>query len=186
MTRTLPTTANVQQAMAQVLAEAATTGRRATISAVERRLGLPHATFYRNFADLIQQFQQQTSPPNTTAAPANGNGQDGPAETIRRLRSENEDMPNAPDLCRSDQATHYPQRGTRGPASPPGIRHDPCSTAALRADNGQRQTPLITPTEARVCCGRRARCMTGRRPASLRQICAPEIPRYSLRLRSLL
>ncbi len=27
----------------------------------ERRLGLPHATFYRNFADLIQQFQQQTS-----------------------------------------------------------------------------------------------------------------------------
>jgi hypothetical protein len=95
MTRTLPTTANVQQAIAQVLAEAATTGHRATITAVERRLGLPHATFYRNFADLIQQFRQQTSPPNTTAAPANGDGQDGPAETIRRLRSENEDMRRA-------------------------------------------------------------------------------------------
>jgi hypothetical protein len=92
MTRTLPTSANVQEAMAQVLAEAAATGRRATISAVERQLGLPHATFYRNFADLIQQFQQQTSPPNTTATPTNGHAQDGPAETIRRLRSENEDM----------------------------------------------------------------------------------------------
>jgi hypothetical protein len=92
MTRALPTTADVEQAMAQVLAEAATTGRRATISAVERRLGLPHATFYRNYADLIQQFQQQTSPPNTTAAPANSDGPAGSAETVRRLRSENEDM----------------------------------------------------------------------------------------------
>jgi hypothetical protein len=93
MTRTLPTTADVEQAMAEVLAEAATTGRRATLSAVERRLGLPHATFYRDFANLIQQFQQQTSPPNTTtAAAANSDGQDGPAGTIRRLRSENEDL----------------------------------------------------------------------------------------------
>jgi AcrR family transcriptional regulator len=92
MTRALPTTADVEQAMAQVLAEAATTGRRATISAVERRLGLPHATFYRNFADLIQQYQQQASPPNTAAALANGDGPDGPTETIRRLRSENEDL----------------------------------------------------------------------------------------------
>jgi AcrR family transcriptional regulator len=92
MTRALPTAADVQEAMAKVLAEAATTGRRATISAVERRLGLPHATFYRNFANLIQQFQQQTSQPNTIAAAANSDGQDGPAETVRRLRSENEDL----------------------------------------------------------------------------------------------
>lgn len=92
MTRALPTAADVQEAMAQVLAEAATTGRRATISAVERRLGLPHATFYRNFADLIQQFQQQIGPPNTAAAAANGDGPDASAETICRLRSENEDM----------------------------------------------------------------------------------------------
>ena len=92
MTRALPTAADVQEAMAQVLAAAATTGRRATISVVERRLGLPHATFYRNFADLIQQFQQQTGPPNTAAAAANGDGPDGSAETICRLRSENEDM----------------------------------------------------------------------------------------------
>jgi hypothetical protein len=42
MNRPLPTTTAVQDAMDQTLADTARTGRKATIAAVERRLGIPH------------------------------------------------------------------------------------------------------------------------------------------------
>ncbi len=41
------------------MADAASTVRKATIAAVERLLGVPQATFYRNFASLVPGFQQR-------------------------------------------------------------------------------------------------------------------------------
>jgi hypothetical protein len=95
MKRPLPTNIEVQDVMDQVLAEAATAGRKARITAVERRLGIPHATFYRNFADLIPQFRQQTTDAQhgVAASPdAERSGPEDDARHLRRLRRENEDL----------------------------------------------------------------------------------------------
>ena len=45
--------------MARVLTEAAENGRKATVTAVERALGIPHATFDRNYRHLIDNFRQR-------------------------------------------------------------------------------------------------------------------------------
>lgn len=45
--------------MASVLAESAASGRRATITSVEARLGITHATFYRHYPALIDWFHTQ-------------------------------------------------------------------------------------------------------------------------------
>ncbi|WP_165854395.1 hypothetical protein [Streptomyces sp. V2] len=47
MKRVLPDTDTVKTAIDAVLAEAAARGRRPTVAAIERRLGIPHATFHR-------------------------------------------------------------------------------------------------------------------------------------------
>ncbi|MYQ91486.1 hypothetical protein GTY20_09165 [Streptomyces sp. SID4946] len=59
MTRPTLTDDEVQLAMNLVLREAQEAGRRPTITAVERRLDVKHATFYRNFPHLITWFQEQ-------------------------------------------------------------------------------------------------------------------------------
>ena len=42
-----------------VLAEAAENGRKATVTAAERALSIPHATFDRNYRHLIDDFRHQ-------------------------------------------------------------------------------------------------------------------------------
>jgi hypothetical protein len=90
MTAHLPADDDIQAAMRQVLAEAATSRRRATITAVERQLGITHPTFYRNYPDLISWFKAQASaqPPARPAAAST----DSTDSTMARLRRENEDL----------------------------------------------------------------------------------------------
>jgi hypothetical protein len=59
MSRPLPSDDQVRQAMTLVLTQARDTGRRPTITAVERQLRIAHPTFYRNFPDLITWFKRQ-------------------------------------------------------------------------------------------------------------------------------
>lgn len=93
MRRTLPAEDQVNAAMARVLAQAAETGRKATVTAVERALGIPHATFDRNYRHLIEDFRQRASDQSATAkqASAISSGKD-PNRVIQRLRRENEDL----------------------------------------------------------------------------------------------
>jgi hypothetical protein len=79
--------------MERVLAEAAGNGRRATVSAVERALGIPHATFDRNYRHLIEDFRQRAQQQATAARPAGlvSTGTD-PGQAMQRLRRENEDL----------------------------------------------------------------------------------------------
>ncbi|MFB7211752.1 hypothetical protein [Streptomyces sp. NPDC056255] len=53
--RPLPDTDAVKAAIDTVLEQAAARGRRPTVTAVERHLGIPHATFHRHYRDLIDQ-----------------------------------------------------------------------------------------------------------------------------------
>lgn len=53
MKRALPDADTVKAAIDMVLEEAATRGHRPTVTAIERRLGIPHATFHRHYAGLI-------------------------------------------------------------------------------------------------------------------------------------
>ena len=92
MRRHLPADDQVTVVMARVLAQAAENGRRATVTAVERALDIPHATFDRNYRHLIDDFRQQARDQAATAKPtrAVGSGKD-PGQVIQRLRRENED-----------------------------------------------------------------------------------------------
>ncbi|WP_424534410.1 hypothetical protein ACOZ38_29485 [Sphaerisporangium viridialbum] len=94
MTQTLPTDEQVQQAMDQVLTQSAETGRAPTITAVERRLGIRHATFYRHYQHQITGYfhprAQRTRPP---AADDPGNNVPETAQqTLQRVRQENTEL----------------------------------------------------------------------------------------------
>jgi hypothetical protein len=91
-TRPLPTNDEVRQAMDLVLRESAQTGRRPTITAVERRLDIAHSTFYRNYPELIDWFKQQVQRRNATRQGEMGAAQGDPARVVARLRRENEDL----------------------------------------------------------------------------------------------
>ncbi|MFF0629773.1 hypothetical protein [Streptomyces sp. NPDC004296] len=87
----MPTNSQVKQAMDEVLAEAARTGRAATITAVERRLGLRHATFYRHYKPLITDYfrpKAQVSTASTSTAAA----EETDHKTMTRLRQENTEL----------------------------------------------------------------------------------------------
>ncbi|MEV0173953.1 hypothetical protein AB0I00_22875 [Streptomyces sp. NPDC050803] len=90
MTRPTLTDDEVQLAMNLVLREAQETGRRATITAVERRLDVKHATFYRNFPHLITWFQEQVDAQRNVAKPEHDAERPKPQEdVIADLRREN-------------------------------------------------------------------------------------------------
>ena len=94
MRRPLPADDQVKAVMTRVLAHAAENGRRATVTAIEQALGIPHATFDRNYRHLIEEFRQQAR--DQPAAAANrtraiSHGHD-PGQVIQRLRRENEDL----------------------------------------------------------------------------------------------
>jgi hypothetical protein len=94
MRRHLPADDHVAAVMERVLTEAAAeSGRRATVTAVERALGIPHATFDRNYRHLIDDFrqraQQQAAAARQTGPVSMGND---PDVVMQRLRRENEDL----------------------------------------------------------------------------------------------
>lgn len=93
MRRPLPPDEQVKAAMARVLAQAGENGRKATVTAVERALGIPHATFDRNYRHLINDFRQRAHDQSSTAkrTRAVSSGKD-PDQVIQRLRRENEDL----------------------------------------------------------------------------------------------
>lgn len=93
MRQPLPADDQVNAVMARVLSQATETGRKATVTAVERNLGIPHATFDRNYRHLIDDFRQRAHDQAATAkrTRATSSGQD-PDQAIQRLRRENEDL----------------------------------------------------------------------------------------------
>ncbi|MFI0984819.1 hypothetical protein [Streptomyces exfoliatus] len=90
MNRPLPTEEQVRTAMAAELADSETAGRRATVTNIERRLGVTHATFYRNFPDLIQWFQGQLAIRRDEAATEKDTTKR--EDDLARLRRENTDL----------------------------------------------------------------------------------------------
>jgi DnaJ-domain-containing protein 1 len=64
-----------------------------TVTAVERALGIPHATFDRNYRHLIDTFRQRAQQQAAAARPAGpvSAGND-PDQVMWRLRRENEDL----------------------------------------------------------------------------------------------
>ncbi|MFJ5839797.1 hypothetical protein ACIQGO_24075 [Streptomyces shenzhenensis] len=90
MTRQLPNDDEVRAVMDTVLKESEEAGRHPRISTVEKRLDIPHATFYRNYPHLIEEFKLHTAERRkdravTVDLPPTS------AETIARLRREKED-----------------------------------------------------------------------------------------------
>jgi hypothetical protein len=93
MRRDLRADDQVTVVMERVLAQAAENGRRATVSAVERALGIPHATFDRNYRHLIDDFRQraqQQAASTRKAGPVHTDA--GPGQAMQRLRRGNEDL----------------------------------------------------------------------------------------------
>lgn len=93
MRRDLPADDQVTVVMERVLAQAAQDGRRATVTAVEKVLGIPHATFDRNYRHLIEDFRQRAQRQAAAAGPVGPVSTDNdPGQVIQRLRRENEDL----------------------------------------------------------------------------------------------
>jgi hypothetical protein len=90
--RELPTNDEVRLAMDLVLRGSAETGRRPTITAVERRLDVAHPTFYRNYPELIDWFKQQVQERKAARQAKTDTTRKDPAADIGRLRRENEDL----------------------------------------------------------------------------------------------
>lgn len=93
MRRDLPADDQVTVVMERVLAQAAQDGHRATVTAVEKALGIPHATFDRNYRHLIEDFRQRAQRQAAAAGPAGPVSTDNdPGQVLQRLRRENEDL----------------------------------------------------------------------------------------------
>ncbi|MGX1914135.1 hypothetical protein ACWIID_35660 [Streptomyces phaeochromogenes] len=94
MKRALPGTDTVKAAIDTVLAEAAARGRRPTVTAIERLLDIPHATFHRHYADLIDvHFRPRIPALPRPATPTEPSGSDVRTEAnLSRLRKENTDL----------------------------------------------------------------------------------------------
>ncbi|WP_405844546.1 hypothetical protein [Streptomyces sp. NBC_01518] len=90
MTRPTLTDDEVKLAMVLVLREGQETGRHPTITAVERRLDVRHATFYRNFPHLISWFKEQAGTTRNTPRPEQDPRKTKtPKDIITDLRREN-------------------------------------------------------------------------------------------------
>ncbi|MDH6709894.1 galactokinase [Kitasatospora sp. MAA19] len=85
-----PTDEQVRTAMESELAESEAAGRRATVTNAEKRLGVTHATFYRNYPELITWFKSQLADRHRSATtPKNSVRAD---DETTRLRRENTDL----------------------------------------------------------------------------------------------
>jgi hypothetical protein len=76
--------------MTTELAESKASGRRATVTNVEKKLGVTHATFYRNYGDLIEWFKAQLAAPRDAAVTEKGTTKR--EDDLGRLRRENTDL----------------------------------------------------------------------------------------------
>jgi len=94
MRRSLPTADQVLQAMDAVLHDAAASGQRATVAAVERRLGISHPTFYRHYRDQITEYfhPRATSAVRPAAPAADAATTHIDADKEHRLRQEVTDL----------------------------------------------------------------------------------------------
>jgi hypothetical protein len=122
----LPADDQVNAVMARVLAQAAETGRKATVTAVERALGIPHATFDRNYRHLIDDFRQRAHDQSTTAkrTRATSSGKDparsysGSAGRTKTSGASSRSTPNPSASSRWTTSNSKPD-STPPPASPP-------------------------------------------------------------------
>lgn len=94
MKRALPDTDTVKAAIDTVLSEAAARGRRPTVTAIERLVGIPHATFHRHYADLIDtHFRPRIPTPAQPTTTTSSSSADARAEAnLSRLRREITDL----------------------------------------------------------------------------------------------
>jgi hypothetical protein len=77
--------------MQRELATAREEGRTAKVTVVERRFGIPHATFSRNYRDLIDWFRTEASGVVTTST-TDGGRTPSLREQLQRARRENRDL----------------------------------------------------------------------------------------------
>ncbi|MFD5451268.1 hypothetical protein [Streptomyces sp. NPDC127100] len=94
MKRSLPDTDTVKTVIDTVLAEAAAHGRRPTVTAIERHLDIPHATFHRHYANLIDAYFRPRIPNPALLTPTREpSGSEARARAnLSRLRKENADL----------------------------------------------------------------------------------------------
>ncbi len=86
----LPTDEQVRIAMEAELADSEAASRRATVTNIEKRLGVTHATFYRNYPELITWFKSRLADrQRSVTAPKDGTRSD---DETARLRRENSDL----------------------------------------------------------------------------------------------
>ncbi|MFE0778853.1 hypothetical protein [Streptomyces sp. NPDC058861] len=90
MNRPLPTDEQVRTAMEAELDESHDLGRRATVSKVEKRLGVTHATFYRNYPDQIDWFKSQLDARRQATVTVKDTAKR--EDDLARLRRENTDL----------------------------------------------------------------------------------------------
>ncbi|WNV83101.1 hypothetical protein [Umezawaea sp. Da 62-37] len=86
----LPTSAHVRTAMETELRESQALGRRATVSTVEKQVGVSHATFYRNYPDQIVWFKAQLDAQRETRTSPKVTAKR--EDDLARLRGENTDL----------------------------------------------------------------------------------------------
>lgn len=63
----LPDQDRVRQAMSAMIVEATTVGRRPTVVALARKLGLDNATFRRHFPEIVRELREEARPPSQPA-----------------------------------------------------------------------------------------------------------------------
>ncbi len=90
MRRALPTNESVRKELRAELDDAQEAQRRPTITNVEKRLGVAHATFYRNYPDQVEWFKDQFAQQRQTAQARGPNPKR--EDDLARLRRENSDL----------------------------------------------------------------------------------------------
>jgi hypothetical protein len=159
-----------------VLTEAAARGRRPTVTSIERLPDLPHATFHRHYANLIDaHFRPRIPAPArpavavavAVAVATEPSGSDVRTEAdLSRLRKENSDLRRTPALYeeairklalendalrRGAAVIPLPNRSTLAPPAPSWIRHRPRRRLACERTLGVARSQLPMIRGSRAC-----------------------------------
>lgn len=86
----LPTNESVRKELRAELDDAQASQRRPTITNVEKRLGVAHSTFYRNYPEQVEWFKDQYAQQRQTVQARQPNPKRG--DDLARLRQENSDL----------------------------------------------------------------------------------------------
>ncbi|MEU2718281.1 hypothetical protein [Streptomyces sp. NPDC007205] len=93
MKRVLPDADTVKATIDTVLQEASASGQRPTVTVIERHLGIPHATFHRHYAGLIDtHFRPRIPAARAEADTGRPRADEGKETPLHRLRKENTDL----------------------------------------------------------------------------------------------